>query len=346
MAGQKNKVTIFDVAKASGVSSSAVSYALNDKPGVSEATRAKVLKVAQQLGWKPNGAAQSLARSNTSRIGVVLAREAHLLSVEPYMMELLAGLGAELEQHDYSLLLRFAVGRDTEMAILNDWIATGSVDALLLVNLEMNDRRVALLKKHPEMPVLAMCDPSLSGGLPAMRSLDMQAVGKAVSYLHDLGHQRIGRVGGPESFGHSYIRDAAFCDAATELGVRYRCLHADYTPKGGIEATKLLLSVEPRPTAIIYDNDVMALAGMGIAREMGFDVPQDLSIMAWDDSFMCTAVFPHLTVMGRDIVGSGRKAARLLLDLIDGKQVTVVEESPYDLRERASTGPAPILAGE
>ena len=90
----------------------------------------------------------------------------------------------------------------------------------------------------------------------------------------------------------------------------------------------------------------MALAGMGIAREMGFDVPQDLSIMAWDDSFMCTAVFPHLTVMGRDIVGSGRKAARLLLDLIDGKQVTVVEESPYDLRERASTGPAPILTDE
>ena len=100
MAGQKNKVTIFDVAKASGVSSSAVSYALNDKPGVSDATRAKVLKIARELGWKPNGAAQALARSHTSRIGVVLAREAQLLSVEPYMMELLAGLGAELEQHD------------------------------------------------------------------------------------------------------------------------------------------------------------------------------------------------------------------------------------------------------
>ena len=342
MAGQKNKVTIFDVAKASGVSSSAVSYALNNKPGVSEATRAKVLKIARDLGWKPNGAAQSLARSNTSRIGVVLAREeTQLLSVEPYMMELLAGLGTELEQHDYSILLRFAVGRDAEMAILKDWIATGNVDALLLVNLEMDDPRVELLKNNPEMPVLALCDPSLSGGLPVMRSLDMQAVTRAMSYLHDLGHERIGRVGGPESFGHSYIRDAAFSDAAAELGVRYRCLHADYTPSGGIEATKRLLSVSPRPTAIIYDNDVMALAGMGIAREMGFDIPGDLSIMAWDDSFMCTAVFPHLTVMGRDIVGSGRRAAQLLLKIIDGEQVDVADEAPYDLRERASTGPVP-----
>ena len=72
MVAQKSKVTIFDVAKASGVSSSAVSYALNGKPGVSEATRAKVLEVARELGWKPNGAAQSLAQSKTRRIGLVL----------------------------------------------------------------------------------------------------------------------------------------------------------------------------------------------------------------------------------------------------------------------------------
>ena len=92
--------------------------------------------------------------------------------------------------------------------------------------------------------------------------------------------------------------------------MRYRCLHADYTPKGGIEATKRLLSVNPRPTAIIYDNDVMAMAGMGIAREMGFDIPGDLSIMAWDDSLMCTAVFPHLTVARTRIDRTGSRKCR------------------------------------
>ena len=110
MAVQKSKVTIFDVAKASGVSSSAVSYALNGKSGVSEDTRAKVLKIAHELGWKPNGAAQALAKSKTQRIGLVLGYDPKLLAVESYMMELISGLGAELEKHDYSLLVRMAVG--------------------------------------------------------------------------------------------------------------------------------------------------------------------------------------------------------------------------------------------
>ena len=85
MAVQKSKVTIFDVAKASGVSSSAVSYALNGKSGVSEDTRAKVLKIAHELGWKPNGAAQALAKSKTQRIGLVLGYDPKLLAVESYI---------------------------------------------------------------------------------------------------------------------------------------------------------------------------------------------------------------------------------------------------------------------
>lgn len=90
-------MTIFDVAKASGVSSSAVSYALNGKSGVSDVTRDKVLKVAHELGWKPNGAAQALAKAKTQRVGLVLGYDPKLLSVESYMMELISGLGAELE---------------------------------------------------------------------------------------------------------------------------------------------------------------------------------------------------------------------------------------------------------
>ena len=158
MAVQKSKVTIFDVAKASGVSSSAVSYALNGKSGVSEETRAKVLKIAHELGWKPNGAAQALAKSKTQRIGLVLGYDPKLLAVESYMMELISGLGAELEKHDYSLLVRMAVGEHAKLSIIKDWIATGNVDAMLLVNIELGDPCVTLLEEHTEMPVLAIAD--------------------------------------------------------------------------------------------------------------------------------------------------------------------------------------------
>ena len=341
MAVQKSKVTIFDVAKASGVSSSAVSYALNGKSGVSEDTRAKVLKIAHELGWKPNGAAQALAKSNTQRIGLVLGYDPKLLAVESYMMELISGLGAELEKHDYSLLVRMAVGEHAKLSIIKDWIATGNVDAMLLVNIELGDPCVTLLEEHTEMPVLAIADASVSGNLPTLSSADADAVRQAVQYLYDLGHRHIARVAGPEMLAHSYIRDSAFSDVATELGMRYRCLHTDYTPETGSEATKRLLSFPEHPTAIIYDNDVMALSGLGVATAEGITVPDDLSIMSWDDSFMCTAAYPNLTAMGRDVVGTGTKAAELLLKLIDGERVGNVMEEPYELRQRGTTGPVP-----
>ena len=312
---QKNKVTIFDVAKASGVSSSAVSYALNGKPGVSEGTRAKVLQVAHELGWKPNGAAQALAKAKTQRIGLVLDYDPELLSVESFMMELISGLGAELEKHDYSILVRMAVGEDAKLAIIKDWIATGNVDRLLLVNVELGD--------------------------PCLSSADADAVRQAVQYLYDLGHRHIARVGGPEALAHSYIRDAAFSDVAAELGIRYRCLHTDYTPESGREATNRLLGFGERPTAIIYDNDVMALAGLGVANVKGIAVPDELSLMSWDDSFMCTAAYPNLTAMGRNVVDTGKTAARLMLRLIDGEKVGHIMEEPYERRARESTGPAP-----
>lgn len=337
---QKSKVTIFDVARASGVSSSAVSYALNGKSGVSDVTRDKVLKVAHELGWKPNGAAQALAKSKTQRVGLVLGYDPKLLSVEPYMMELISGLGAELEKYDYSLLVRMAVDENAKLAIIDDWIATGNVDAMLLVNVELGDPCVALLEEHEEMPVLAIADASVAGNLPSLSSADADAVRQAVRYLYDLGHRQIARVGGPESLAHSYIRDSAFADVASELGMRYRCLHTDYTPESGAEATKRLLSVEPRPTAIIYDNDVMALAGESVASVKGVRVPEDLSIISWGDSFMNVAAHPPITALSRNILESGRLAAQLMLKLIDGEDVENVEEPPYELIERASTAPA------
>lgn len=337
---QKSKVTIFDVARASGVSSSAVSYALNGKSGVSDVTRDKVLKVAHELGWKPNGAAQALAKAKTQRVGLVLDYDPKLLSVEPYMMELISGLGAELEKYDYSLLIRMAVDEAAKLSIIDDWIAAGNVDAMLLVNVELGDPCVALLEEHEEMPVLAIADASVVGNLPSLSSADADAVRQAVRYLYDLGHRQIARVGGPESLSHSYIRDSAFADVASELGMRYRCLHSDYTPESGRAATKRLLGFGEYPTAIIYDNDVMALAGLGVANARGIAVPDELSLMSWDDSFMCTAAYPNLTAMGRDVVSTGKTAAQLMFKLIDGEQIGHIREDPYELRARASTGPA------
>lgn len=336
---QKSKVTISDVAKAAGVSNSAVSYALNDKPGVSAETRDKVLRVAERMGWRPNSAAKALSDASTRSIGLVLTYDTDVLSVESYTMELIAGLTAELEAEGYSLLVRSSQSRQAEEAVLREWVATGAVDGILLMNIELGDPRVDLFRQHPEMPVLLLCDGSLAGGLTALADSEQLAAHRLVDYCHELGHRHIARVAGPEHIGHTFIRDNAFMEETAALGLRYSCLHADYSPAGGERCTRRLLSVGQRPTAIIYDNDVMAIAALKAARQLGIGVPDELSIISWDDSFLCSASVPGITALGRNVVERGRQSARMLLDLINGKPVESRTDEVSELILRDSSGP-------
>lgn len=335
----KSKVTISDVAKAAGVSSSAVSYALNDKPGVSAATRDKVLKVADKMGWKPNSAAKALSNASTQSIGLVLTYDTHVLSVETYTMELIAGLTAELEAEGYSLLVRSSHSQQSEMDVLKEWIATGAVDGVLLMNIELGDPRVELFAEHPEMPVLLLSDSTMAGGLASLADDEQGAAHLLVDYCHELGHQRIARIAGPERYGHTFIRDNAFMEETAELDVQYSCFHTNYSPAEGQRCTERLLSLSKPPTAIIYDNDVMALAAVKAANAMGVSVPDRLSIISWDDSFLCSVSAPSITALSRDVVAHGKRAARMLLDLIDGKQVDSYTEEASELVFRESSGP-------
>jgi DNA-binding LacI/PurR family transcriptional regulator len=334
----KSKVTISDVAKAAGVSSSAVSYALNDKPGVSAATRDKVLQVAGEMGWRPNSAAKALSDASTRSIGLVLTYDTAVLSVETYSMELIAGLTSELEEDGYSLLVRSSRNRESEMMVLREWIATGAVDGVLLMNIELGDPRVELFAAHPEMPVLLLCDSSLAGGLTALSDDEQSAAHLIVDYCHELGHQRIARVAGPEELGHTFIRDNAFMEEAAALDLQYSCFHTDYSPAEGQKCTERLLSLSRTPTAIIYDNDVMALAALKTAARLGIAVPDGLSIISWDDSFLCEVSVPSITALGHNIVERGRKSARMLLGLIKGTPVESITENTSELVFRDSSG--------
>ena len=104
----RRKITIADVARAAGVSNSAVSYALNGRPGVSPETRDKILQTAHNLGWQPNRAAQSLSAAKSRSIGLILDGDPSLAAVEPYFMRLIAGVTQECEKNNYSLVLRRA----------------------------------------------------------------------------------------------------------------------------------------------------------------------------------------------------------------------------------------------
>ncbi|WP_406313883.1 LacI family transcriptional regulator [Streptosporangium sp. NBC_01639] len=334
--------TIADVARQAGVSKGAVSYALNGQPGVSESTRARILAIAEEIGWRPSSAARTLNDARAHTVGLALCRPARVLGVEPFFMELVSGIEAELSARSYALMLQVVADHGREIEVYRRWWGEGRIDGAILVDLHVDDPRVAGLEALG-LPTVVLGHPSGAGTLPAVWSDDGRAVHETVEYLVALGHRRIARVGGLPRLVHTALRDRAFTGACAGLGAEQVTAHTDYTGEEGARATRRLLSSPVRPTAIVYDNDIMAVAGLSVSREMGLDVPRDLSIVAWDDSPLSQVVRPPLTALSRDIPAYGGHAARRLLALIAGDQVTAFEDRAARLTPRDST--APPLAG-
>ena len=158
-----------------------------------------------------------------------------------------------------------------------------------------------------------------------------------VGYLAGLGHRRIARVGGFARYWHSRLRADALARAAGAAGIEAVSVAADYTAEHGARATRGLLEQDAPPTAILYDNDVMGVAGLGAAQQLGVRVPADLSIVVWDDSAICEIVHPAFTALRRDIVAAGACAARMLREAVAGGHPASVRETPPALLVRDST---------
>ena len=332
--------TIADIASRAGVTKAAVSFALNGQPGVSAATRQRILAIAQEIGFQPNSAARALSDGRAGAFGLIIDRPARTLGVEPFFMQLIAGIQGELSTDHTGLLFTMAEDQDAEIAVYRSWWAQRRVDGVFLVDLQIDDRRVAVLEDL-RMPAVVIGTPAGAGSLPAVWEDDAAATRAVVEYLAAAGHRRVAQVTGITRFWHTKIRTDAFTAAARAAGVESLLMEADYTGENGAAATRRLLQGRRPPTAIFYDNDLMAVAGLGAAQQLGVTVPGDLSIVAWDDSPLCEFVHPPLTALTRDIAAYGAHAARALGQVADGMAVHNLEESPPVLTIRGSTGPAP-----
>jgi DNA-binding LacI/PurR family transcriptional regulator len=331
--------TISDIATRAGVSKGAVSYALNGQPGVSDATRQRILAIAEEIGFNPNSAARALSGAAASAIGLALRRPARTLGVEPFFMELISGVEGELSARSYGLTLQVVATVQDEIAVYRRWWGERRVDGVLICDLRVNDERVPVLEKL-QLPAVVIGGPAYTGTLTSVWSDDGAALVQTVEYLAALGHQRIARVGGMPELLHTELRSQAFTEVCRRLGLaEATTVASDYSGEDGARATRRLLSSRQRPTAVIYDNDVMAIAGLGVAQEMGLQVPADLSIVAWDDSPLCRLVHPPLTALGRDIPAYGALAARKLLAAVNREAPGSFQDATAHLTPRGSTAP-------
>lgn len=331
------RITIADIAQRAGVSTGAVSYALNDRPGVSDRTKARILSVAADLGWQPSSAARSLSGERSEAVGMVLARDPGMLGVESFYMQFLAGIESELSKRSYALLLQVVPDLESELRTYESWRAARRVDGAIIVDPRNDDPRLGMFMEKGALPAVVVGDTSLARGLTNIWTDDAAAMRESVRYLYAIGHRRIARVGGVESFGHTHIRDIAFEDEIARLGAHGVTCRTDYTAVQGADATRGLLVSDDRPSAIIYDNDIMAVAGLGVASEMGMRVPQEVSMVAWDDSPLCEATYPRLSALSHDVTRYGAHVARRLFDRIDGAPPESFLDSTPRLRTRGTT---------
>lgn len=331
-----SRVTIADIARSAQVAKSSASYALNGRPGVAPATRERVMAVAEAMGWRPHSAARALSASRASAVGLVLGQPAETEGFDTFHLRFMAGLEQELSRHDLALVLRVVAGPEEEVEVYRRWSAENRVDGVVLFDLRTIDPRGPVLES---IGLPAVFTGPSAGKPPTVWGDDEAAMTAAVDYLVGLGHRRIARVGGNPDFLYTQARRAAFLAAAKAAGVESRDV-IDCALHGEAATLELLDSRHP-PTAIVYEDDAGAAGAASIARRLGNSIPEDVSIIAWDDSPLCELVQPQLTALHRDIVRYGELCGRQLVRVIRGEQPGSLQGTETRLIVRGSTGPPP-----
>ena len=295
----------------------------------------------RRSGGTPTGLPEHYRRPAPAHAGWPWPGRPGRLAYEPFFAELLSGIEAELSARQVALMLQIVEDVEAETVALRRWWAERRVDGVLLVDLRMDDPRVPLVEELG-LPAVIVGGPGPTGSLPFFPGGDANGVCQIVQHLVMLGHRRIDRVAGSPEFAHTQLRTEVFEEALAGAGAGGNVVTTDYSSSAGAEATRQLLSGSSAPTAIVYDSDLMAVAGLSAAQEMGVDVPGELSIASFDDSLICGVVRPSLTACARDVVGYGAEAARALISLVEDEPVPPYVVEPPRLVPRASTAPPSI----
>jgi DNA-binding LacI/PurR family transcriptional regulator len=305
--------TIDDVAARAGVSSAAVSFAMNGRPGVGEETRRRILAAADELGWHPSAHARGLARARAHAIGLLLARPLEQLEVDPFFVRFLAGVERTLARTDHALVLR--VSERADLAAYDQLAASGRVDGFLLCDVEIDDPRFERI----ELPAVVAGHPVSSCPFPWLETEHAQGMAAVVEHLVGLGHRRIGFCGSDARLEYVQARLRVWRET---LGVDGPVVFGDPAP---------LLDTDV--TAIVNTSDVLAVAGLAAARERG----REVAITGFDDSPLAALASPPVTSVRIDYAEFGEAAAAALLAAIDGQPVPPFRGAPPELLVRGST---------
>lgn len=301
------RTTIADVAREAGVTKATVSHALSGNRPISDETRGRVLAAAERLNWIPSQSARALATRRANAIAVVLARDPEVIANDSFFPAFISGVESVLAPTETALILQVVPDRQAEERAYRA-LSHGRADGALLLDLRTDDWRVPFLGQL-DLPTVLVGAYDQATAFSCVRTDDASPVREIVAKLRADGHERIAHVSGPLDYVHSKARADAYIEAT---GSDELLREGDFTAASGRAVTAGLLSLPNRPSAIVYSNDTMAIAGLSYARSAGLSIPRDLAISGFDDDHLSAHLSPALTSVSSDPAARGRAAARLL----------------------------------
>jgi Transcriptional regulators len=310
-----------DVAKRAGVSGATVSRVYNSPDSVGEETREKVIRAAAELDYHPNLIASNFVKRVSGNIGVIIPHipHVHIFSVY-YFSELLSGIGEGMEDNGYNLMLFFYKTSDDGKNDYMKYYTSGKVDGCIFLGTRRNDE--GLLSVRNAGYELCLVNNYIDGsGISYIDVDNISGSYEVVRYLVELGHRRIAFVNGPDSFTNSLDRFAGYKKALYESGIPFDeklVFEGNYSKKSGYVLSGEIQKIKEMPTAVFAGNDRMAAGLVQGFSEKGMRIPEDISIVGYDDSDISTIVRPALTTVHIPFFEMGKSCVNEFVKQIRG----------------------------
>ena len=316
---KRRKVSAADVAREAGVSRTTVSFVLNNTPGksISEDTRQRVLNACQRLDYEPDENARRVAMVRNQTVGLYI-RHSQYVYTDAFIVRTVEGMAQAVNRHRVQLVIQ-PISQAAEITY-GSLVERDGLDGVILINTREDDPELHELLDN-QVPVVSLDD---LGETPIDQVYidNAGAAKEMVEYLADLGHQRIAMItNAPVYYTASSLRVRGYREALASHGIpssdRYVEI-ADFSEQSGYEAMTKLLKVSPRPTAVFAGNDVVAYGALFAIREHGLSIPEDISLVGFDDDYLSRYLNPPLTTMALPAAGMGSAAVGRLVDRMNG----------------------------
>ncbi len=328
-------LTIRDVARQAGVSHQTVSRVINGDPLVTPETRAKVEAAIAVLGYQPNAIARSLAAGRTHMLACLAPN-----LTDYTFARIIEGAETECRQHGFLLISSSAADETAFATLINELVPSRRIEGLMVINPYIDQRTQHL--PATISTVFIGGHPRPGHDVAAITLDDYGAARSAVEHLIGLGHRRIAMITGPVVEDCTQDRITGYHASLQEAKLKIDSalvVEGDWSASSAHKATLELMKIKRPPTAIFAQNDRMALGALRAARDLGLQVPEQLSVIGLDDMPLASYFDPPLTTMRQDMFAIGRTAAQLLIQAIEQPQAQQLQlRQPAELIIRQSTG--------